>query len=66
MFSDLLYIRKISRHRNLFPTIDSLFKLFFLSLKNISKKWNKPIHNWGDTLNRFTIEFDGRMPHIIN
>jgi putative transposase len=30
--------REISRHCNLFPTIDSPFKLFFLSLKNISRK----------------------------
>ncbi|MEX2381670.1 MAG: IS256 family transposase [Opitutales bacterium] len=58
--------RKISRHRNLFPTIDSLFKLFYLSLKNISKKWNRPIHNWSGALNRFAIEFEGRMPHNIN
>lgn len=58
--------RKISRHRNLFPTVDSLFKLFYLSLKNISKKWNQPIHNWCGALNRFTIEFEGRMPHNIN
>lgn len=58
--------RKISRHRNLFPTVDSLFKLFYLSLKNISKKWNRPIHNWSGALNHFTIEFEGRMPHNIN
>lgn len=57
--------RKISRHRNLFPTIESLFKLFYLSLKNISRKWNKPIHNWSGALNRFTIEFGDRMPNNI-
>jgi putative transposase len=58
--------RKISRHRNLFPTIDSLFKLFYLSLKNISKKWIRPINNWSGTLNFFSIEFEGRMPKDIN
>lgn len=54
--------RKISRSRNVFPTVDSLFKLYYLSLKNISKKWNRPIHNWYGALNRFTIEFEDRMP----
>lgn len=54
--------RKISRSRNVFPTVDSLFKLYYLSLKNISKKWNRPIHNWCSALNRFTIEFEDRMP----
>ena len=56
-------LRKISRHRNLFPTIDSLYKLFYLALKNISRKWTRStVPNWHDALNRFTIEFPDRMP----
>jgi putative transposase len=54
--------RKISRNRNLFPTEDALFRLFYLSLKNISKKWTMPVQNWASALNRFTIEFADRMP----
>jgi putative transposase len=53
--------RKISRRRNLFPTIDSLFKLFYLSLKNISAKWTQTIPNWPSSLSHFTIEFENRM-----
>ena len=37
--------RKISRHRNLFPLVDSLFKLFYLSLKNISSNWTPTVPN---------------------
>jgi putative transposase len=55
--------RKISRHRNLFPTVDSLFKLFYLSLKNISAKWTKTITNWPSALSHFAIEFEDRMPN---
>ena len=55
-------LRKISRHRNLFPSVDSVFKLFYLGLKNISRKWTKPVPNWRDALNRFAIEFADRMP----
>ena len=55
-------LRKISRNRNLFPSEDSVYKLFYLALKNISKKWTMPIHNWASALNRFTIEFPERMP----
>jgi len=55
--------RKISRNRNLFPTEESLYKLFYLSLKNISAKWKNPIRNWTAALNRFTIEFADRMPN---
>lgn len=55
-------LRKISHHRNLFPTIDSLYKLFYLALRNISRKWTQTVANWHDALNRFTIEFADRMP----
>lgn len=55
--------RKISRSRNLFPTVESLYKLFYLAIQNISKKWTMPIQNWPAALNRFTIEFSERMPN---
>lgn len=55
--------RKISRHRNLFPTIDSLYKLFYLSLKNISTKWTQTTLNWPSALSYFTLEFANRMPN---
>jgi putative transposase len=55
--------RKISRHRNLFPTVDSLFKLFYLSLKNISNKWTVTVPNWPSALSHFAIEFEDRMPN---
>jgi putative transposase len=55
-------LRKISRHRNLFPTVDSLYKLFYLALKNIAAKWTHPVHNWRTALNHFSIEFGDRMP----
>lgn len=58
--------RKISRNRNLFPHLDSLYKLFYLAIRNISKKWTMPIRNWPAALNRFTIEFGERMPDNIN
>jgi len=55
--------RKISRRRNLFPTTESLYKLFYLAIQNISKKWTLPIRDWTGALNRFTIEFGERMPN---
>jgi len=41
-----------------FPSDDAVFKLIYLSIKNISKKWTMPIHNWKPAMNRFMIEFD--------
>lgn len=56
-------LRKISSNRTQFPSEESLYKLFYLSLKNISKKWTMPIRNWSNALNRFMIEFEDRIPN---
>ena len=47
-----------------FPTDEAVFKLFYLALNNISQKWTMPIRDWKAALNRFTIQFDERMPRV--
>lgn len=54
--------RKISKTRSVFPSDESVHKLFYLAFKNISKKWRLPVHHWTAALNRFAIQFEGRMP----
>jgi putative transposase len=36
-------------------------KLFYLAIRNISKKWTMPIQDWKAALNRFTMQFDDRV-----
>ncbi len=55
-------LRKITKNRGSFPTDEALMKLFYLAIRNISKKWTMPIQDWKAALNRFTIQFDDRMP----
>ncbi len=55
-------IRKVTKNRGSFPNDEAIFKLFFLALRNIAKKWTMPIRDWKAALNRFTILFEGRMP----
>lgn len=55
-------LRKITKNRGSFPSDEALLKLFYLALQNISKKWTMPIQNWKAALNRFTIQFEDRMP----
>jgi putative transposase len=54
-------LRKVIKTRSSFPTDEAVSKLFYLALKNISKKWTMPIRDWKAALNRFTIQFDERM-----
>ncbi len=55
-------LRKITKNRGSFPSDEALLKLFYLALNNISKKWTMPIRDWKAALNRFTIQFEDRMP----
>ena len=57
-------LRKITKTRGSFPTDEAVFKLFYLALNNISQKWTMPIRDWKAALNRFTMQFDERMPRV--
>jgi len=54
-------IRKAIKNRRVFPHDESALKTIFLAVEHASKKWTMPIHNWKPALNRFVIEFEGRM-----
>ena len=57
-------LRKITKNRGSFPSDEALLKLFYLALRNISKKWTMPIRDWKAVLTRFTIQFEDRMNSI--
>ena len=48
-------LRKITKNRSSFPSDEALLKLFYLALRNISRKWTMPIRDWKAALTRFTI-----------
>lgn len=54
-------IRKYTKNKMAFPTDDALKKSVYLSLMQITKKWTKPIHNWGLILNQFLTIFENRV-----
>jgi putative transposase len=57
-------LRKVTKNRGSFPNDESMLKLLYLALRNISKKWTMPIRNWKSALNQFSIIFENRMPTI--
>lgn len=60
-------LRKVIKTRASFPNEDAAFKLLYMALQNIQKKWTMPIPNWGQALNAFAIIFDERLPeHLLN
>lgn len=55
-------VRKIIKNRGAFPSDEAASKLIFLALRNIAKKWSRPIRDWKAALNRFVITFGDRVP----
>ncbi len=54
-------LRKVTKNRGSFPNDDAVFKLLYLALMNITKKWSMPIQHWKQAMNHFTILFEDRM-----
>jgi len=55
-------LRKVTKARGSFPNDDAVFKLLYLALRNIAKKWTMPVQNWKAALNRFAIIYENRLP----
>jgi putative transposase len=55
-------LRKIIKNRSLFPGEEAVFKLLYLALRNISRRWRMPIRDWGGAMNQSAIIFEGRVP----
>jgi putative transposase len=54
-------IRRVTKNRIIFPDDKAAFKLVYLALKNLAKRWTMPIHNWKQALNQFAIIFGDRV-----
>lgn len=55
-------LRKVTQKRSAFPTDDAIYKVLYLALNNVARKWTMPIRNWGAALNQFAIHFGDRVP----
>jgi putative transposase len=56
-------LRKIIKNRAAFPSEEAAYKLLYLALQNIQKKWTMPIQDWSRALNQLAILFEGRLHH---
>ena len=55
-------LRKVTKARGSFPNDEAVSKLLYLALRNIAKKWTKPVQDWKAALNRFAIIYENRLP----
>ncbi|MDM1363327.1 IS256 family transposase [Myroides odoratimimus] len=54
-------VRKVTKTKGAFTSEESLLKLIYLAIKEVSKKWTMPIHNWGLTMSQLYIKFGDRL-----
>lgn len=54
-------LRKVIKTKAVFPDEESVFKLMYLAMNNIAKRWTRPIQNWKAALSHFAILFPGRF-----
>jgi putative transposase len=57
-------LRKVIKTRASFPNEDAAFKLLYLALRNIAKKWTMPRPHWSQAMQAFSIIFEGRVPTL--
>lgn len=54
-------IRKSINNRKIFPNDRSALKVIYLAVQKASQKWTMALHDWRSAMNRFAIEFEGRI-----
>ena len=55
-------LRKVTTNHRIFPSDEAVYKVIYLAMRNIAKKWTMPIRDWKPALNRFAVEFAERFP----
>ena len=55
-------LRKVTKTRSVFPTDDSLFKMLYLAMVDITKKWTGRQRDWSVLYAQLSIYFAERMP----
>lgn len=55
-------LRKVTKARSVFPTDESLFKMLYLAMMDITKKWTGRRQDWSMIHAQLAVYFEDRMP----
>ena len=55
-------LRKVTKAKSVFPTDDSLFKMLYLAMKDITKKWTGRRQDWSKIYAQIAIFYAERIP----
>lgn len=54
-------LRKVTQRKGAFPNESALYKVVYLRIIDIQKKWHRPVQNWAKVLNQLVLLFEGRV-----
>lgn len=55
-------LRKVTKSKSVFPTDDSLLKMLYLAMMDITKKWTGRRKDWGEIHSQLEVFFGDRIP----
>lgn len=55
-------LRKVTKAKSVFPTDESLFKMLYLAMMDITKKWTGRRQDWSMIQAQLAVYFEDRMP----
>ena len=55
-------LRKVTKSKPVFPTDDSLFKMLYLAMLDITKKWTCRRQDWAQIYPQLALYYSGRIP----
>ena len=55
-------LKKVTKAKSVFPTDDSLFKMLYLAMKDITKKWTGRRQDWSSNYAQLVIYYGDRIP----
>lgn len=55
-------LRKVTKNKGVFPTDESLIKMLYLAMMDITKKWTGKRREWGQIHSQLEIFFADRLP----
>lgn len=54
-------LRKVTKNKAVFPTDESLVKMLFLAIRDVSKKWTMPMRGWKTIISFLSTAYGDRL-----
>jgi transposase-like protein len=54
-------MRKVTKSKSVFPSDESLIKILFLVVRDVSRKWNMPHRDWRAIISYLSIAYEDRL-----